>query len=123
MSIILEKAARRVVDGELWLPTLSRRCPNCEPDGIVLPKLCDAKWEPGCHGTGRVMNLTSDNIDAAMERLGAASGRWACVETGGYIYAYEWIAWCQGEGVKIDEARIAAAEVVVKSEWPEVEND
>jgi hypothetical protein len=158
MSTILEAAARRpcptcggskdvVGPGQDLMESFFHHglCPDCQdssgqPTGLWLPELtvkCDVPCERleaycQCGGTGRVLALTTDNIDAAMERLGAYSGQW--FRQSNYVgdgeeYGYEY---CDRDARRIElaahpggiqAARIAAAEAVVKAVWPEVENE
>jgi hypothetical protein len=121
-------------------------CPDCQdseskPTGLWLPELtveCEGAWYElgltkgtGLHdincghipGTTRISWITSDNIDAAMERLGVYEGSWLRQERGNYLFAYSGLEFdISVSGATRDLARIAAAEAVIRAVWPEVEN-
>jgi hypothetical protein len=113
----------------LWLPELTVECRCGYPDEYLCLGRTDNQccWRCDCQGTGRVLSLTSDNIDAAMERLGWTNTH--CTKrTDGFWWEYEHENWevlrnvCRFASTR-SAARIAAAETVVKAVWPEVEHD
>jgi hypothetical protein len=129
------------IDGEDYYiapDVVSTRTYNIGPVRVIRTIPCGAECI-SCQGTGRVLSLTSDNIDAAMERLGYGALHH---HTNFYIGAYraELVGKkcfryypevensrgleraVMGFGPTRTEARIAAAEAVVKSVWPEVKN-
>jgi hypothetical protein len=78
-----------------------------------------------CNSTSRVLSLTSDNIDAAMERLEYIDSCSYKIRTAGqYEQTYTGIGQYQyGQGATREAARIAAAEAVVKAVWSEVKHE
>jgi hypothetical protein len=117
----------------LWVPELTVKC-HCI--AWIVPSECDScyagnlhKYCTRCGGLDRVLSLTTDHIDNAMGRLGCWSGEWILFaqnhpEQYRYRYEYEYAntGFAGGDDTR-EAARIAAAEAVVKSVWPEVEND
>jgi hypothetical protein len=117
------------IDGEDYYivpDVVSTRTYNIGPVMVVKSIPCNPECV-SCGGTGRVLSLTSDSIDGAMERLGWTNTH--CTKrTDGFWWEYEHENWevlrdvCCFASTR-SAARIAAAAAVVKVAWPEVEHD
>jgi ribosomal protein S27AE len=117
----------------LWLECLTVPCRKCSGTGIKDFDPADG-WGVrypcnllGCHGTGRILSLTTDNIDAAMERLGFVHLA-ACQVEDTNMRSHTYLAqdptcWFMEIQTTRQAARIGAAEAVIKDVWPEVENE